>query len=61
MPWLYKTFVRPIVEYNNVIWGPFYTLENQKLERIQRKATRMIPSISHLSYYDTLRHLNLPS
>ena len=58
---LYKTLVRPIVEYNNVIWGPSYTLDNQKLERIQRKATRMIPSINHLSYYDRLRHLNIPS
>ena len=27
---LYKTLVRPIIEYNNVIWGPFYTLDNQK-------------------------------
>ena len=58
---LYKTLVRPIVEYNNVIWGPSYTLDNQKLERMQRKATRMIPSINHLSYYDRLRHLNIPS
>ena len=37
------------------------TFDNQKLERIQRKATRMIPSISHLSYYNRLRHLNIPS
>ena len=28
---LYKTLVRPIVEYNNVIWGPSYILDNQKL------------------------------
>ena len=58
---LYKTLVRPIIEYNNVLWGPFYVLDNQKIERIQRKATRIIPSISHLSYHDRLRHLNLPS
>ena len=32
---LYKTLVRPILEYNNVIWGPSYTLDNQKLEREQ--------------------------
>ena len=48
-------------EYNNVIWGPSYTLDNQKLERMQCKATRMIPSINHLSYYDRLRYLNIPS
>jgi len=28
---LYKTLVRPIIEYNNVIWVPFYILDNQKL------------------------------
>ena len=50
---LYKTLVRPIVEYNIVIWGPSYTLDNQKLERIQHKA---IPFIRHLSYYNRLRH-----
>ena len=27
---LYKTLVRPIVEYNNIIWGLSYTLDNQK-------------------------------
>ena len=56
---LYKSLVHPIIEYNNV--GPFYVSDNQKIERIQRKATRIIPSISHLSYHDRLRHLNLPS
>ena len=58
---LYKSLVRPIIEYNNVLWGPFYVSDNQKVERIQRKATRIIPSISQLSYRDRLRHLNLPS
>jgi len=55
---LYKTLVRPVIEYNNVIWGPSYI---QKIEIIQRKATRMIPSISQLSYHNRMKHLNLPS
>ena len=25
--------------YNNVLWGPSYILDNQKIERIQHKAT----------------------
>ena len=33
---LYTTLVRPIVEYNNILWGPTYTLDNQKLEKILR-------------------------
>ena len=36
-------------------------LENIRDLGIQRKATRMIPSISHLPYHDRLRQLNLPS
>jgi len=55
---LYKTLVCPIIEYNNVIWGP---LDNEKIEKIQCKATRMMPSISQLSYHDRMKHLNLPS
>ena len=59
---LYTTLVRPIVEYNNVLWGPSYsTYLTIKIKRIQHKATRMIPSISHLPYHDRLRQLNLPS
>jgi len=40
---LYTTLVRSIIEYNNVLWGPIATdiLDNQKLERIQCKATSL--------------------
>ena len=31
-------------------------LDNQKIERIQHKATRIIPSISYLLYHDRLKH-----
>ena len=46
---------------SNVIWGPHYILDQQKLERIQRKATRLIPSFHGLPYIDRLRNLHLPS
>ena len=32
---LYKTYVCTIIEYNNVLWGPFYVLDNQKIKGIQ--------------------------
>ena len=56
------TLVHPIIEYN-MFYGDLrtYIFDNQTLERIQRKATRIISSINHLSYHDRLRYLNLPS
>jgi len=49
---LYAILVCPIIEYNNVLWGPTYILDKQKLERIQRKAIRIIKyfCISSLTY-----------
>ena len=36
--------VRPILEYENVILGPHYVLDQCKLEGVQWRATKLIPS-----------------
>jgi len=61
LPYLYKVIVRPTLEYGNIIWGPFHKGDENLIKQIQRKATRLVTSISHLSYEEQLRHLNLPS
>ena len=58
---LYQTLVRPQSEYGNTILGPFYTTYQIKVENVQRAATKLIPSIRHLSYEQRLCTLNLPS
>ena len=47
---LYKTIVRPIVEYGNgnVIWGPHFALDQQSIEKIQRRATKLISTLHHV-------------
>ena len=47
---LYNALIPPILKYSNTIWGPFYATDIIKLENIQRKATKLIPTIRHLSY-----------
>ena len=32
---LYKTMVRPVIEYGNFIWGPHYIVDQQNIEKIQ--------------------------
>ena len=58
---LYKTIVRPIIEYGNVIWGPHFSLDQQSLEKLQRRATKLIPALQQIPYTDRLVLLKLPS
>ena len=61
LPILYKTFVRPHLEYANVIWGPFNRMDQKLLERVQRRATKLVLNIKYLPYPLRLRHLKIPS
>ena len=61
LPLLYKSMVRPLLEYGNTIWGPHSKVDQKKLERVQRRATKMVASIKNLPYPLRLRRLELPS
>ena len=61
VPILCKTIVRPLLEYGNQVWGPFNMADKKLLERVQRRATKLIPEIRHHPYRERLRLLELPS
>ena len=58
---LYKSLIRPVIEYGNIIWGPHYVIDQQAIEKIQRRATKLIPELKHDSYQERLSKLSLPS
>jgi len=58
---LYKTLVRPHLEYCAPIWSPHLAKDIDVLEKVQRRATKLITSISTLSYECRLRELDLHS
>jgi hypothetical protein len=58
---LYKAFVRPHVEYANVIWCPHLKRQSQAIEKIQRRATKLLTDCKDKSYGDRLRYLHLHS
>ena len=61
LPLLFTSLVRTHLEYGNIIWGPFYKGDIIAVEKIQRRATKMVPDIKQLSYEERLKELKLPS
>jgi hypothetical protein len=58
---LFKTFIRPCLEYCNQICRPVYSTHLEKLELCQRRITKWCPAIRKLDYTERLQRLNLPS
>ena len=58
---LYKAMVRPHLEYANMVWSPQTKKYIELIENVQRRATKMIPGFSDLSYPDRLKKLKLPT
>ena len=53
--------VRPHLEYGNVIWHPRFQLDKIEIEKVQRRATKRIPTLRHEPYEARLRSLKLSS
>ena len=45
---LYKSLARPHMEYANAVWPVSYKKDLQKIEGVNRRATRTIPGLGDL-------------
>ena len=61
LPVLYKTLIRPHLEYGNRIWGPMAVGDQKLLERVQRRATKLVAEVRMKPYSQRLKELQLPS
>ena len=51
---LYRTLVRSQLGYCVQFWSPHYRKDVNALEGVQRRFTRMLPRMEHLSYEERL-------
>ena len=56
---LYKSLVRPHLEYSIQAWRPHFRKDIDLLEGVQRRATKLITAIKDEIYEDRLRYVNL--
>ena len=56
---LYKSLVRPQLEYCIQVWNPYLKQDIEKLEKVQRRATKMIWGYKDLSYEERLKRCGL--
>ena len=58
---LFVTVVCPTLEYCNLVWEPLFVLHQRKIQKIQRRATRLLSPIRDRPYGERLSILQLPS
>ena len=58
---LHNALVRPLLEYCSSVWNPLLMRDGVELEKVQRRATKMVEGFKDLEYNERLIGLNLDS
>jgi len=57
---LYKNMVRSHLDYCSSVWSPYMKKDIEALEKVQKRATKILPQLKHMYYSDRLKACKLP-
>jgi ribonucleases P/MRP protein subunit RPP40 len=57
----FTVYVRPIIEYCSVVWNPQYQCYVKQIESVQKRFTKYLVNMKHLSYHERLIKLQIDS
>ena len=58
---VFKTYVRPVLEYASPVWKPYYKKDIKLLETPQKRVTKIPKITRHQNYDDRCRKFKLPT
>jgi len=53
------TFIRPVIEFAATVWLPSLKRDIEEIERIQHRATRLLPAFKKIPYQERLEKLKI--
>ena len=53
--------VRPHLEYANSVWFPHKSRDIKEIEKVQKRATKLVINLKKISYTNRLQRLKLPT
>ena len=56
---LYKTYVRPHLEFSSPVWNPWLTSDVERLENVQKKALKQVNGLHETDYLTRVKELGL--
>ena len=58
---LYKNMVRSYLDYCSSVWSPYSKCDIEDLQKVQKRATRLLPELKGRNYIDRLKVCKLPT